>query len=744
MLDRIKHLKVPQKLALVVAVMAIPIVVMVALFVQTTNVLVNSTQAEVTGLEYLTPVMNLYNHVQQHRDSSAGLLSGDPSQGSRVQAIYPQVDADFASIEAIDQKVGQDWGTTTKLNDIKKEWAAIRQRGGSTGLRESMQAHSDLTARVVDLIRQAGDKSNLILDPDLDAYYLMDPIVVQIPRIVESVSSLRALATQGGSRWRTPEERAQGAALANEMQRDFVSLQRSYSVAVATNRSLERSVQPAATAAVGLTQNFIRRFNQAAGAAPAGAKTGEPSKWTPAPVAASISSGELFDAGTQALEGFFKLHDTSSEAMRGLLETRMAGYRRQQMTQIGIGLVALLAISYLAWWITRSITGQVNSITSLFSSIGMGDFNARAQIYSKDELGNMAESLNAMLDNTLSLIQSQEERARIEESIQKLTAEMQEAAHGDLTARAEVSAEMTGAIADSFNKMIDELRGVIAQVQDTTKSVSSAATEVQATTEHLADGSESQAVQIVEASAAVDEMALSIQQVSGNAATAATVADQALVTSKRGAESVNKTIDGMNAIRQQVQQTSKRIKRLGESSQEIGEIVQLIGDIADRTSILALNASIQAAMAGDAGKGFAVVAEEVERLSERSAEATKKIAGLIKAIQSETNEAMAAMEETTREVVGGSTLANEAGKNLGEIENISGQLAELMQQISMAAKQQSRGSDSVAKSMGTISEVTQQTAAGAKQAAVSIRKLATLADDLRSSMDRFRVPKVAA
>jgi twitching motility protein PilJ len=229
--------------------------------------------------------------------------------------------------------------------------------------------------------------------------------------------------------------------------------------------------------------------------------------------------------------------------------------------------------------------------------------------------------------------------------------------------------------------------------------------------------------------------------VSETSAQAAAVAEQALANARTGADSVGKTIQGMTAIRGQVQETARRIKRLGESSQEIGEIVQLIGDIADRTSILALNASIQAAMAGEAGRGFAVVAEEVERLAERSAEATKRIGTLIKSIQGETVEAVSAMEATTREVVAGSTLANDAGRTLGEIEAVSNRLSELIQSITLAAKQQARGSESVAKSMTEISEVTQQTSAGTKQAAVAIRNLAELADELRESLDRFRLPQ---
>jgi twitching motility protein PilJ len=240
--------------------------------------------------------------------------------------------------------------------------------------------------------------------------------------------------------------------------------------------------------------------------------------------------------------------------------------------------------------------------------------------------------------------------------------------------------------------------------------------------------------------AAVEDMAASIQQVSENATVSAKVGEQARTSAEQGVVAVQNTIQGMSHIRDQVQETSKRIKRLGESSQEIGEIVQLIGDIADRTSILALNASIQAAMAGDAGKGFAVVADEVERLAERATASTKQIETLIRTIQSETAEAVSAMEVTTDEVVRGSALAEEAGRALSEIGSVSGELSELIQSISLASKQQARGSDEVARSMGVASDVTQQTAAGTKQAAEAISQLAALADDLRASVSTFKLP----
>jgi twitching motility protein PilJ len=238
-------------------------------------------------------------------------------------------------------------------------------------------------------------------------------------------------------------------------------------------------------------------------------------------------------------------------------------------------------------------------------------------------------------------------------------------------------------------------------------------------------------------------MYVAIKHVSETAAVSADVARQSLTTALRGTESVGDTIRAMGRIRDQAQETAKRIKRLGENSQEIGEIVKVIGDIADRTSILALNASIQAAAAGEAGRGFAVVAAEIERLAERSTEATKRVGNLVKAVQLGTSEAIAAVEKSTREVVQGSDLANQAGQALNEIRLVSDQLADLIQTISAAAKEQALGSETVARSMSGISEITRRTADGIKQSAVVVNDLAGLAGKLGASVASFKLPENA-
>jgi twitching motility protein PilJ len=411
---------------------------------------------------------------------------------------------------------------------------------------------------------------------------------------------------------------------------------------------------------------------------------------------------------------------------------------RMQMTLL---VVAVIAGGGVATILTSQIARQARSIMDTCNQINKADYTARVEVVSKDELGAMGTALNTVLDHTLTLmLQSQQERDSMQASIMKLLEEVTDVAEGDLTLEAEVTEDATGVIADSFNYMIQQLRGVVARVQETTLQVSASANEVQSTAEHLAQGSTVQATQIVESSAAIDEMTESIQQVSEHAALSATVAEQALANARQGTAAVQNTIQGMSRIRAQVQETAKRIKRLGERSQEIGAIVQLIGDIAERTSILALNASIQAARAGEAGRAFVVVAEEVERLAERASNATRQIASLVNTIQSETHEAVIAMEGSTCEVVQGSQLADQAGQALSEIESVSERLADLIQSISHASKQQARSSESLSKAMSEIAAVTQRTAAGTKQATGSINHLAGLADELRHSVSTFKLP----
>ncbi len=329
---------------------------------------------------------------------------------------------------------------------------------------------------------------------------------------------------------------------------------------------------------------------------------------------------------------------------------------------------------------------------------------------------------------------------RNQEAILRLLDEMGSLADGDLTVTATVTEDITGAIADSINFAIEALRSLVTTINDTAVQVSAAAQETQATAMHLAEASEHQAQQITSASAAINEIAVSIDEVSKNSSESADVAQRSVSIAAKGANVVRQTIEGMDNIREQIQETSKRIKRLGESSQEIGDIVELINDIAEQTNILALNAAIQASSAGEAGRGFAVVADEVQRLAERASNATKRIETLVQTIQADTNEAVSSMEQTTSEVVSGAQLAEDAGEALGEIEKVSNDLADLIQNISEASRQQSAAATNISGTMNVIQEITTQTSAGTSQTAESIGHLADLATELRRSVADFKLP----
>ncbi len=324
-------------------------------------------------------------------------------------------------------------------------------------------------------------------------------------------------------------------------------------------------------------------------------------------------------------------------------------------------------------------------------------------------------------------------------AVLNLLDEMGDLADGDLTVRAEVRENITGAIADSINYTIDSLRDLVTGINRASEQVNTATGQAQATSVSLLSAAEKQAVQITETTEAVGNMTRSILQVSSNASQASQVAQRSLQAATQGSQAVQNTIAGMNGIREQIQETSKRIKRLGESSQEIGEIVELISDITEQTNILALNAAIQAASAGEAGRGFTVVAEEVQRLAERSSEATKQIGAIVKTIQTDTNSAVAAMEKSTEGVVEGARLSDAAGKALTEIETVSNSLARLIQSISSATEAQTEVASTVTKNMQQIQEITSQTTEGTKLTAESVGQLTKLAEELRDSVAGFKL-----
>ncbi len=714
------NLTMGRKLALMLAVMGVPLAFLLVLLIQARNAQIDAASNEISGVEHIAAVRGLLEAIPQHRALTHAAINGDTTQRSRAEQLQPVIDRYLSGLDTAAARLSGQAGAADRLGQIKRSWQEVKLGALKMAVKEATDAHNRIMDDVVEYIRQIGDRSGLISDPELDTYYLMDAVVNHLPVVTDRSSRLAYLVANALNR-KTTEDRVQVQVVADQVDSMVQQMQRGLGVAFSANPSVEPRVNPSLVAAVRGSDAWLRPL-----------KEGNVERFG--------SPDRALEGSNASLNGFFALYDAALPNLKSLLEARITRLNSEKYTQLVLALLIVLIAAGVASMVNRTVTGQIRQINDAFAQIGQGNYEVRLPVTGQDELSQMAGSLNGVLDDTLSLIQTREERNRIQQSIQKLLDDVSGVATGDLTHEAEVTADVTGTIADSFNYMIGELRQLVVSVNQTTTHVGRSAKQVLETTEQLAEGSVGQARQISAATSGVDQMVKSIREVSSTAANAASVADQTFQRAKQGSDAVQRTIQGMGGIRNQVQETSKRLKGLGERSQEIGSIVQLIGDIADRTSILALNASIQAAMAGEAGRGFAVVAEEVERLAERAAEATKKVNTLIKSIQADTSEAITAMEETTREVVEGSNLANAAGRTLSEIESVSAQLTNLIQSISAASEDQARDSEQISKSMTEISAHTHGTVEGAKVATESVQQLAAFTEQLRQRMQRFRLP----
>ncbi len=431
-----------------------------------------------------------------------------------------------------------------------------------------------------------------------------------------------------------------------------------------------------------------------------------------------------------------KLFNQVRESVTGVLSNQQRlVLAKQAGTRIFADSEALLdATDKVAADYAAEISGRGLSavLMLVFGLLAIGTLILLLRLYNDEARRNAAESERHRQT-------AEEEKNRQQQAILRLMNEMGDLADGDLTVRATVTEDITGAIADSVNYTVEELSVLVKRINEAAGRVTSATESARRTSSDLLTATERQAHEIQEAGASALSMAQSMNEVSRSAIQSAQVARQSLTAAEKGAGAVENSIKGMNEIRDQIQDTSKRIKRLGESSQEIGEIVELISDITEQTNVLALNAAIQAASAGEAGRGFTVVAEEVQRLAERSGEATKQIAAIVKTIQTDTQDAVLAMERSTRNVVEGAKLSDAAGQALAEISTVSNDLAQLIEQISAQTEKQAAQASRVADTMKSILRVTQQTTAGTKETAVSIGQLAELAVELKGSVSGFKV-----
>jgi methyl-accepting chemotaxis protein len=406
---------------------------------------------------------------------------------------------------------------------------------------------------------------------------------------------------------------------------------------------------------------------------------------------------------------------------------------------IYVGAGSLLALSIITIILATIIIAPVRDLMRVAEALGSGDLSKKANVKSADELGQLGTTLNNTIDRLQGLVQTEADRDKMQHQVMDLLSIVSGAAEGDLTVKAEVTADALGSVADAFNLMINGLTALVSQASNVAHEIQSSTGDILQASERMRRGAEQQTAQIQDASGAVNEMSHTIQRMAENAEAATQASLKATQAAVKGGSSVAETIKGMQRIRAAVQTTGKKIKGLGERSLEIGAIIEVINEIATQTNLLALNAAIEAARAGEQGKGFAVVADEVRKLAERAARATKDITSLIKGIQVETSEAVTVMEEGTREVEEGTKLADQAGAALREIEQIVKQTSGLVTDITNSAANQVKVSESVVTSMGSISKLTQETTVGVRDTVETISRLAELSKRLTDAIGRFKL-----
>jgi methyl-accepting chemotaxis protein len=406
---------------------------------------------------------------------------------------------------------------------------------------------------------------------------------------------------------------------------------------------------------------------------------------------------------------------------------------------LALGLALVMAL-LLGWRLGSGLLAPVKELAQFSERLAVGDSRARVEVSSDNELGYIAENLNRAVAKVAKSASNQDASDALQRSITELLTVINQVARGDLSLRGKVTNDALGNVADSVNYMLDNFTKVLERVRKAAMEVTACSNNILVAADQMQAGATQQDQEITNTSSAVEELTVSMKQVSNNAEASAEAARRALDAAEQGNRAVRDTLEGMQRIRSSVQATAKKIKSLGDRSLEISEIINVINDITEQTNLLALNAAIEAARAGEAGRGFAVVADEVRKLAEHSRSAKKDIAALIKAIQAETNEAVVVMEEGTKEVESGATLADQAGRALDAISNVVRQSAELVQEISLASKQQVRGTEGVAHAMQIISNITRQTSQGTRGTVATVSQLVKLSDQLNDGLAQFRAP----
>jgi methyl-accepting chemotaxis protein len=663
----INRLRYPAKFLLVTLVMLIPMVVMGWLLIAEIGQKVDALKAERVGLEYLGGIRPLIQHIPQHRGMSGAFLSGNDSFRPKMVSKQASIDGMFEGLRQVDDKLGERLQTGDRVQRLASEWQSLKRDVFAMTPKQSLQAQSRLVANIIDLGHHVADTSGLILDPELDSYYLMDLVVMQMPILTEGMGQSRAIASGVAARGEISNQNwAQLAIRLDRIRMAEKALNGHQEVIFRENPSVQRALSGAGKNATANVATFADLIND---------ELLQAERIT-------ISAQEIFDSSTKAINGVFELYDAIVPELDALFAERIRAGEATRTTSIVIFAAVLLLVSYLYVSFYRSVQNAINRIAEGSQRLADGDLTATVELESRDEMSSIAES---------------------------------------------------------FNNMSVSFRNLVSQVVSSTSQVASAAEELSAVTEETNQGIARQQHETDQVATAINQMSATVQEVAGNATSASEATQAAESEAATGQQVVNNTVSNINTLADEVNRAADIIKTVESDSESIGTVIDVIRGIAEQTNLLALNAAIEAARAGEQGRGFAVVADEVRTLASRTQQSTQEIQEMIERLQGGARRAVEAMTQSSEQASHGVETAAEAGGSLQKITAAVSTIAEMNTHIASAAEEQSAVAEEVNRNVSNISQISEQNASGSSQTAAASSQLANLAAELQELVARFKV-----
>jgi methyl-accepting chemotaxis protein len=692
LMNRLKYI---QKFSLIGTIIVIPIGILIYFLNSEVNQGIDFASKERQGISYLIPVKNLTRDIQEHRVLANMYANGDTTAKEKMLTRETKIEEDIKEIDRVNQILGIPLKASDKWNELKSKWMDLKGKVFHIQAKESLDMHTALIADILDFNNYVGDTSNLILDPDIDSYYLMDAVVIQIPHLTEKIEQATFLSADIASKKSvTDGDKIRLTSQYADIQSLLMNVEKDMKKAVTENPTLKPKLDATFQSSTTAIKDFLKMLNTII----------VQENTIP------VQSEQILSLRMKAMEANDKLFDQEASTLDGLLQARIDKFADHRTFMILVTAISLVVVLYLFVGFYLSVRNTVSSLEHTTRRLAEGDMTVRAELHTKDELRRIGDSFNRMIDSFRELIST---NMKI---VQQVAA----------------SAEELTANVEHTSKASEHIAGTIHEV---------------------AEGTEKQLHSVAKSVASFNEMTTGIQHIAANAQDASSSAIRTSKVASEGTAAIQTVIQQMNSIHHTVNGLAQVIQELNLRSHEIGQIVEVITHIAEQTNLLALNAAIEAARAGEHGRGFAVVADEVRKLAVQSAQSSQQITALIGNIQIETRKAILSMDATTKEVEAGIGVVNTSGHLFEQIQYSVNEVAKQIEEISSFSQQISIGAEQMIQSVTSISEVVETTASGTQSVSAltqeqlaameeissSATSLSKMAEELRLSICKFKI-----